>query len=145
MSETPDTGGGEPRETTQPSEDELRAYLEQLRPLPAEQVLAEVFSTVLTAAQAKLGRHDARLLIDTAGLAFEHTRAHLGDEAADQFEQVLNQLRMAQVQAERQTGGEGEENDLPSAPAAPQTSQPTAAQPQQPEQPATSKLWLPGS
>lgn len=120
--------------------------------MPAEHVLTETFSSLLMAAQAKLGRNDARLLIDTAGQAFAHVRQYLSDAAANQIEQALNQVRMAQVQAEQAaaTSGRTEENDLPHKPAAP-------AGPSGPSGPAassgpaatsgqsqTSKLWIPG-
>ena len=143
MNETP-AGGAQP-EAQQPSADELRAYFEQLRPVPVENVLAETFSSLLMAAQAKIGRHDARLLIDTAGQAFAHVRTHLSQATAAQFEQALNQLRMAQVQAEQAAAASGqtEENDLAHKPAAPTDPAPTgSATP--PEQPPASKLWIPG-
>ncbi|WP_129662521.1 hypothetical protein [Phytoactinopolyspora endophytica] len=147
MTEEANTSGDQPRETGQPSSEDIRKYLEQLRPVPADQVLAETLSSTLTAAQAKLGRYDARLLIDTAGLIFTHARGYLNDEAAKQFEQVLNQLRMAQVQAEQRSAGQQEENDLPQPPAPPAGSgvpqAPAAAPPRQQASPA-SKLWVPG-
>lgn len=123
--------------------------------MPAEHVLTETFSSLLMAAQAKLGRNDARLLIDTAGQAFAHVRQYLSDAAANQIEQALNQVRMAQVQAEQAaaTSGRTEENDLPHKPAAPAG----PSGPSGPSGPAassgpaatsgqsqTSKLWIPG-
>ena len=51
--------------TREPTEEEIRAYLSQLREAPVDQVLAEVVNALLNAAQVKLGRRDGRLLIDT--------------------------------------------------------------------------------
>ncbi|NEE01308.1 hypothetical protein [Phytoactinopolyspora halotolerans] len=156
MSEGASSSGDQHRQQEQPSAEDVRRYLEQLRGVPCEQILTETLSGTLTAAQAKLGRHDARLLIDTAGLVFTHAKSYLNNATASQFEQVLNQLRMAQVQAEQRAGSQAEENDLPQAPAPPAAGTPSAgappaggaaaaSTPSAPQQPSpASKLWVPG-
>ncbi|MGH3683159.1 MAG: hypothetical protein ACRDT2_23280, partial [Natronosporangium sp.] len=103
------------------SEDQAREYASQLRSAPAEQVVTEVLSSLLNLAQVKLGRRDARLLIDLSGLLVEHTRAYLPAGVTGQVDQVLSQLRLAQVQAESAaTGGSGPEpNDLAEVPRPP--------------------------
>lgn len=142
MSEAASTSSGQPRDTATPTTEDVRTYLEQLRPVPAINVLPDVFSSTLMAAQAKLGRHDARLLIDTTTLILNHVRPYLTDQSATQFDQILNQLRMAQVQAEQSgASGQKEENDLPQVPTPPAAATPTP--PQQQASPA-SKLWMPG-
>ena len=76
---------------------------------------------MLNAAQAKLGRRDARLLIDVSTVAHQHARPYLPDELTKQIDQVLGQLRLSQVSAEGRASrpGEQEENDLDRVPAPP--------------------------
>jgi hypothetical protein len=141
----------------QPSEEEVRAYIAQLRGAGVDQILAEVLSSLLNAAQVKLGRRDARVLFDTTAAMVEQTRAVLPAELTTQVDDVLSQLRMAQVQAEPEVAeaaaqGQVEPNDLPASggaaqatggagdePAAPAASTPPAA-----GQDAASRLWVPG-
>ena len=96
-------------------------YARRLRSLPADQVLGEFLFSLLNTAHVKLGRRDARLLIDVAAVAHEHARPYLPGELTRQIEQVLGQLRMGQVNAENHMGqgGKPEENDLNRAPAPP--------------------------
>ena len=100
---------------------EARDYARQLRVFPADQVLQDFLFSLLNAAQVKLGRRDARLLIDVAAVAHEHARAHLPGELTRQIDEALGQLRMAQVSAENQASQQAqpEENDLIAAPAPP--------------------------
>jgi hypothetical protein len=92
-----------------------------LRALPVDQVLGDFLFSMLNAAQVKLGRRDARLLIDVAAVAHEHARPHLPGELTRQVDQMLGQLRMGQVSAESRASQQGqpEENDLGRAPAPP--------------------------
>ena len=103
------------------SAEDARDYAGRLRSLPVGQVLGDFLFSPLNAAQVKLGRRDARLLIDVAAVAHEHARPHLPGELTRQIDQLLGQLRMGQVSAEmhatRQT--QPEENDLDQAPAPP--------------------------
>lgn len=89
--------------------------------LPVDQVLGDFLFSMLNAAQVKLGRRDARLLIDVAAVAHEHARPHLPGELTRQIDQMLGQLRMGQVSAEDRASQQGqpEENDLNRAPAPP--------------------------
>jgi hypothetical protein len=136
-------------EAQQPNEQEIREYLAQLRGAPAAQVVSEVLYGLLNAAQAKLGRHDGRLMIDLSGLILDHARPFLPSDQLAPLDQVLSQLRLGQVQAEQEVAAKGaaEPNDLPAAPsppaagpAAPSTSQLG----EQPGQRPASKLWVPG-
>jgi hypothetical protein len=70
-----------------------------LRSLPVDQVLGDLLFSLLNAAQVKLGRRDARLLIDVA-VAHEHSCPYLQGEFTRQVDQVLGYLRMGQVSAE---------------------------------------------
>jgi hypothetical protein len=137
--ETVEPGGGADQEQAQSAED-VREYVQRLRSLPVEQVISDVMFSLLNAAQVKLGRRDARLLIDVTAVALEHVRPYVPGELTKQADQVLGQLRLAQVSAEgRVSPGEPEEHDLDRAPAPPQSG---AAQP--PAGPGPSKLWVPG-
>ena len=115
-----DAGQGAAQEDERSAGD-ARDYARRLRSLPADQVLGEFLFSLLNTAHTKLGRRDARLLIDVAAVAHEHARPYLPGELARQIEQVLGQLRMGQVNAENLTGQDGkpEENDLDRAPAPP--------------------------
>ena len=123
-----------------PAED-AAGYVQRLRSLPAEQVIGDVVFTLLNAAQVKLGRRDARLLIDLATVAHEHARAYLPGQLTKQIDQVLGQLRLGQVAAEGHPSrpGKPEENDLDQVPAPP-----PAVAAQSPAGPASSRLWVPG-
>ena len=155
MSDVPtDPSGATAGGADQPSEEEVRAYLSQLREAPVEQVLAEVSSALLNAAQVKLGRSDARLLIDlSAGLA-DGARAALSDDLSKQLDDALAQLRLAQVEAEQQVqaSGEAESNDISDAAAdaakregdAPSGGQPGSSGPAGSGGAAGSRLWVPG-
>jgi hypothetical protein len=163
VSDVPSSGGpggpGQPGAGAgQPSEEELRAALGQLRAAPVDQIVAEVASALLNAAQVKLGRRDGRLLIDTTALVTDQVRGHVPVELTQQLDEVLTQLRLAQVEAEREvaaaaTQGHEEPNDLASAgqPGG-AGEQPTAQATEAGSPPSspgasgskTSRLWVPG-
>jgi len=113
-------GGGAGQEQPESAE-QARDYLKRMRSLPVDQVIGEVLFGLLNAAQVKLGRRDARLLIDVSAVAHEHARPYLPDELSTQIDKVLGQLRLGQVSAEGKAGqqGEPEENDLDRLPAPP--------------------------
>ncbi len=117
-----DTAGpGDPgREDDRPAAD-AGDYERRLRSLPVDQLLGDFLVGLLNAAQVKLGRRDARLLIDVTAAAHEHARRYLPGELTRQVDQALGQLRMAQVSAEGRASRQGqpEENDLDRAPAPP--------------------------
>lgn len=117
--ETAEPGGA--AQGDERSAEDAREYARRLRSLPADQVLGEFLFGLLNAAGAKLGRRDARLLIDVTVVAHEHARSYLPGELTRQIDQVLGQLRMGQVSAENRASQEGqpEENDLDRAPAPP--------------------------
>ena len=133
-------GGHVSEANQQPTEQEIRQYLSQLRGTPAEQVVSEILYGLLNAAQAKLGRRDGRLMIDLSGLVLDHARRFLPAGHATQLDQMLGQLRIGQVHAENEVAAksEAEPNDLAEVP-----TPPTAAQPAPPQRPVP-KLWVPG-
>lgn len=113
-----------------PSEEEdARRLVEQLRSAPAESVIADVFSTLLTAAEVKLGRRDARLFIDLCNAVLEHTAGYVSDDLGSQVEKALGRLRLGQVSAESQRGTkrDPEPNDLGRVPTPPTTPGPAEA------------------
>jgi hypothetical protein len=149
----------QPGQDREPTEEEVRAYLGQLRAAPVDQVVAEVASALLNAAQVKLGRRDGRLLLDLVGDLAERTRPHLPDELTGQVDEALTQLRMAQVEAEKEVaaaaqqghvepddlesgGPQGEAGAAQGAGDAP--SQPAQQPPEEPGGGAASRLWVPG-
>ena len=118
--------GGAGQADEQPAEEareaaDAREYARRLRAFPADQVLRDFLFSLLNAAQVKLGRRDARLLIDVAAVAHEHARPHLPGELTRQIDEALGQLRMDQVSAENRAGQQDqqEENDLGNGPAPP--------------------------
>jgi hypothetical protein len=100
---------------------EAAEQAQRIRALPVDQVIAELVFSLLQAAQVKLGRRDARLLIDVSTVAHEHARAYLPRELTRQIDEALGELRLAQVSAEGQasTSGRQEHNDLDHVPAPP--------------------------
>jgi hypothetical protein len=95
----------------------------RIRALPVDQVIGDVVFTLLQAAQIKLGRRDARLLIDVSTVAHEHARPYLPGDLTRQIDEALGELRLAQVGAEgrARTSGKQEHNDLDHVPAPPPT------------------------
>jgi hypothetical protein len=137
----------------QPSPEEMRAYLEQLREADAAGLLAEAFNLLATGAQVKLGRPDARALIDALAGMVQAAGSALPPEIAEQMNQGIAQLQMAQVQAEREEAaaagaapdqtGEGAEQGADGDPQpSGQASPPPAGSP--PGQRMTDRLWVPG-
>jgi hypothetical protein len=112
--------GGSEQEQARSAED-AREYVRRMRSLPVGQVIRDVLFSLLSAAQVKLGRRDARLLIDVTTVAHEHARPYLPGEVTKQIDEVLGQLRLGQVSAEGHASqrGQPEENDLDRVPAPP--------------------------
>lgn len=159
MPTDPMMAGGQPG---QPSEEEMRAYVAQLRGAGVDQILAEILSSLLNAAQVKIGRRDGRFLLDLVAQMTEQSRSALPAELTGQIDDVLSQLRMAQVQAEPEVQaaaaqGQVEPNDLPAsavraeaagddAPAATESAPSSSPAPESGAggSSAGSRLWVPG-
>ncbi len=71
--DTAGPGSGADHDRTRSAED-VREYAQRMRSLPVEQVIADVVFSLLNADQVKLGRRDARLLIDLGTVAHQHAR-----------------------------------------------------------------------
>lgn len=156
----------------EPSAEELQAYLTRLREADAREIVIQAYTLLGTGAEVKLGRRDARILIDAmAGLA-QAVGPALGDEVATGMQGGVRQLQLAQVEAERQAAGQAgtapagaaagqAAGQVPPAQtaAAPGAAAPGAAAPgqagptpgpgQQPggdgeDQRMTDRLWIPG-
>jgi hypothetical protein len=93
----------------------------RVRALPVDQVIADAVFSLLQAAQVKLGRRDARLLIDVSTVAHEHARPYLPADLTRQIDEALGELRLAQVSAEGQANAsvQPEQSDLEQVPAPP--------------------------
>lgn len=147
------------------SEEQIRAYLSQLRQADVSEIVAQAFSMLAQGAEVKLGRQDARTLIDAVTAITEQVGDTVDERLKDQMEQVVNQLRMAQIDAEKQLAQMREEGRLPdeetgevpadasppdegeaagqSPPQDPSGQQRGAGQPGQGSD-ASSRLWIPG-
>jgi hypothetical protein len=114
---------GKERHRSDTSAKDARELVEQLRSAPAEQIVAEAFFMLLNGAQVKLGRRDARLLIDLNTVMLDHASPYLPDPLVKQVKQSLDQLRLGQVSAENAVAAEGEPepNDLAQVPTPPST------------------------
>lgn len=86
----------------QPTEEELREYLVQLRAADPAEFLAQAFNILATGAQAKLGLTDGRLLIDAMGGLVDAVADRLPNEIAEPMRNGVVQLKTAHVQAERE-------------------------------------------
>jgi hypothetical protein len=127
------------------SEHDARELVERLRSAPAEEIITDLFSTLLSTAQVKLGRRDARLFIDLCAQTLEYAGRYLPAELGKQVETALGQLRLAQVSAENELGkGEPEPNDLSQIPKPPTAENREEADSGQQAASPSSKLWIPG-
>lgn len=95
-------------DTGQPTEEQVRAYLSELREADATDIVVQAVSLLLNGAQVKLGRPDARMLVDAAGGLLESAGPRLGERLTKELRGVLSQLRVAQVEAEQEEGEEGQ-------------------------------------
>ena len=117
---TPGPGDGAEHDRARDSQN-ADEYARRLRSLAVDQIVGDVLFSLLNAAQVKLGRRDARLLIDVTAVAHEHARPYLPSDLTERIDQVLGQLRLGQVSAEGHASRQGkpEENDLDRMPAPP--------------------------
>ena len=77
-------GPGDAGQADKRSAEDAGEYARRLRSLPVGQVLGDFLFSLINAAQVKLGRRDARLLIDVTAVAHEHaplptSRTHQAD------------------------------------------------------------------
>lgn len=127
-----------------PSEAELQQMLAEMREAPAEQVLVEVVNLLLQAAQVKLGRPDARVLIDAVAAVADAAAGRADPGLLGQLSQAVTRIRMAQVEAEGASGASTPSSGAEAAtgmdrPAAPEPPPSRAA-----ANPPGPRLWVPG-
>jgi len=125
----------DPTMTGEPSQEELRAYLEQLRDAPAAEIVVQAYTLLGSTAETKLGRSDARTVIDAMAGMVEGAARTIPADLAGQMRQGVAQLQTAQVQLERQAKAD-EPAGAPSPAAGPQ--------PTEEQQRMTDRLWIPG-
>ena len=143
MSTAATQGDGRQPGRADASESDARELVERLRSAPAEEIITDLFSTLLSTAQVKLGRRDARLFIDLCAQALEYAGRYLSEELGNQVEAALGQLRLAQVSAENEGAkGEPEPNDL--RPKPPTVGNRVGADSGPQSASPSSKLWVPG-
>ena len=127
------------------SEHDARELVKQLRSAPAEEIITDLFSTLLSTAQVKLGRRDARLFIDLCAQALDYAGRYVPEELGKQVEAALGRLRLAQVSAENEVAkGEPERNDLGQTPTPPTGGTRGEAGSGHQSTSPPSKLWIPG-
>lgn len=139
----------------QPSDEDVQAYVEQLRGAEPQDIIAQAYTMLGTGAEVKLGRQDARVLIDAMEAITSAAEQRLSGDLPERMRNGVVQLQTAQVQAERQQAGEAqgagegageaEQGQQAAGPQAGQGQQ-SAPQGQQGEQgkSAAERLWIPG-
>ena len=122
---------------------DAREFVERLRSAPADEIITDLFSTLLSTAQVKLGRRDARLFIDLCAQTLEYAGRYVPQELAEQVETALGQLRLAQVSAESKAA-EPEPNDVTQVPRPPTAGTREAGDSSHAAVPPAPPLWVPG-
>jgi hypothetical protein len=104
-------------------EADAQEYIKQMRTTPVDRVIADAVFALLSTAQVKLGRRDARLLIDLSTVMLNHVREYLPDDLTKEVDGRLGGLRLGQVSAENKPArkAEAEANDLDRIPSPPHT------------------------
>lgn len=132
--------------TDGPTEEEMRAYLESMREAQPVEIIVQAFGILATASEVKLGRSDARVLIDGLAALLEATADQMPPEIVERMKQTVSQLQLAHVQAERdaqESAAAGPGDSAADADSgAQQPTEPTP--PAQPQSDAASRLWIPG-
>jgi hypothetical protein len=138
----------------QPSEEELRGYLQQLREADPGEVVAQAYTMLGTGAEVKLGRPDARTLIDAMAALTEAVAGRVPAELTKQMRDGVSRTQLAQVQTEGQQGqaqpGAGAQPAAGGQRPQAQPPRPSGVpggqqgQPQAPGGRMTDRLWVPG-
>lgn len=129
----------------QPTEEELQAYLAQMREADPAELVAQAFQILAMGAEVKIGRPDARVLIDALVAVVDATKGRVQAQLTTGMTNAVRQLQMAQVQAEREGSSAGEPAAEDTAGDARQPGAPSQPGAQQgDEQRRTDRLWIPG-
>ncbi|MEX0658807.1 MAG: hypothetical protein WD080_06700, partial [Egibacteraceae bacterium] len=147
-----DVSDPSPNQGDQPTQEEMEAYLAQLREAEPAELVAQAYTMLGTGAEVKLGRPDARVLIDAMGALTEAVAGGVAEDLTTRMRNGVVQLQTAQVQAEREAGGEAPAPAAPGSPSshAPGGTPPTASEPsrqppgQSQGQKPADRLWIPG-
>lgn len=107
----------DPQDLDPQQQEQMRQYVEQLRSAEPAEILAQAFTMLGTGAEVKLGRPDARVLIDAIAALVDAIDGRVPQQLLDGMRNGLVQLQQAQVQAESEAGAEQQ----PSAPQEPAT------------------------
>jgi hypothetical protein len=140
----------EDRAAEQLSEEELQAYIAKLREAPVVDMLSQAYTMLGSWAETKLGRRDARPLIDAMNGLVQGAGAGLPEDLARRMRDGIAQLQLAQVQAEQQlaTDPQAQATDPQAAPnqkaAQPKTQRSPDSGADQSAQRLTDRLWIPG-
>lgn len=132
------------RSPEQLSEDELRAYLQQLREAPVAELLAQAYTMLGAWAEAKLGRPDARPIIDAMSGLVQGAGSGLPDDLVKRMRDSVGQLQLAQVQAEQQAAAQQPAADEQRAEPTPKEAPAKGTDAGQSGQRLTDRLWIPG-
>lgn len=131
----------------QPTEEELRAYLMELRQADPAEFLMQAVNILVTGAQAKIGMPDGRLLIDAVAGIVDTAGERLPEQLGEALRNAVVQLQTAQVQAEREVAAMSGE-PIPPAEGAEAGQGPGGEAPgprvSEPQQKMTDRLWIPG-
>jgi len=133
----------------EPTEEELRAYLMELRQADPAEFLMQAVNILVTGAQAKIGLADGRLLIDAMAALVNAGAGRLPEQLSSALGNAVAQLQAAQVQAEKEMAsmpGAGEAAAAAPGEAASPTGDAASAGPtvSEPQQKMTDRLWVPG-
>ena len=127
--------------TGEPTEEQMRAYLESLKAAQPVEIVVQSFGILATSAEVKLGQPDARILIDGMSALLEATAEHMPSEIVTRMRQTVSQLQMAQVQVEQERTAAAAQPSTGDIEDERSTSQPDTARD---ESDVTSRLWIPG-
>lgn len=148
-----DVSDPSPSQGDQPTQEEMEAYLAQLRDAEPAELVAQAYTMLGTGAEVKLGRSDARVLIDAMAALTEAVAGGVAEDLTTRMRNGVVQLQTAQVQAEREAGGEAA---APAAPESPPAATPGGSPPAGAAEPSgqspgqsqgekpTDRLWIPG-
>jgi hypothetical protein len=132
-----------------PTEEQIRAFEEQLKHIRVEDVVVQTLVTLVNLGARRLGltgEPDTRDL-GQAQLAIEGARALMPLVPGDELGPIRDALAQLQVAFAREAQGTPEPSEGDQPPAEPQTGQQPPQQPppqqQQPQQPPPPKIWTP--
>ena len=133
-SQQPDQAGAE--EPRQPTEEELRAYEEQIAKLRIEDLVLQYAVSILNLTARRIAKEDERDLAQ-AKVGIDAARALtelVPEQAQAQLRQALSELQLLYAKHAGEEGGEGDEGDEESP-----------GEGQRPREGGDSPLWTPGS